>query len=112
MQCSCFSCFILNQTGSEALTVLLSIQLAVGNGPCKTQTVYKHASDTPKRWLEQFVPWMRFKFESLSLLGAYISAGREQVQTWKSCVYSLLCGHVRVHQEEHAAEGAHPLISG
>lgn len=35
---------------------------------------------------------------------AYITAGQEQAQTWKSCVYSLLNGHVRVHQEEQAAE--------
>lgn len=30
--------------------------------------------------------------------------GWEQAQTWKSCVYSLLRGYVRVHQEEQAPE--------
>lgn len=34
---------------------------------------------------------------------SYITAGRELAQTWKSCVYSLLHGRVRVHQEEQAA---------
>lgn len=64
--------------------------------------IYKHTLDTPKHWPEQLVPWMGFKSRVYLGAQAYITAGREQAQTWKSCVYSLLRGHVRVHQEEHA----------
>lgn len=65
---------------------------------------YKHAFDTPKHWPEQLVPWTGFKPRVYLGAEAYITAGWEQTQTWKSCVYSLLRGHVRVHPEEQAAE--------
>lgn len=43
---------------------------------------------------------------------SYITSGRELAQTWKSCVYSLLHGGVRVHQEERAAGSLVEMNSG
>lgn len=43
---------------------------------------------------------------------SYITSGRELAQTWKSCVYSLLHGRVRVYQEEQVARSLVEVNSG